>query len=181
MPDRSPTVGIQSRITRRRIDSDVSLRNRPSYHPVRGWVRAVREALGMSEFELGARMGVTQQRVNQIQRAEVARSAQLATLGRAAEALNCELVYYLAPKEPLEDMVWRQAFAKAAEQVGYDPADPDETESAITAGERAEALAPSWLDRRGLWDERPAADVGQPARAGPVPAAPSPEPWPGLP
>jgi transcriptional regulator with XRE-family HTH domain len=130
----------------------------------------------MSEFELAARMGVTQQRVNQIQRAEVARSVQLATLRRAAKALNCELVYYLAPKEPLEDMVWRQALVKAFEEVAYHPGDPDDE----TAGELAEALASSWKDRWGLWAQGPPRLRPQ-ANAAPVPPAPSPEPWPGLP
>jgi predicted DNA-binding mobile mystery protein A len=134
----------------------------------------------MSEFELAARMGVTQQRVNQIQRAEAARSVQLATLGRAAEALNCELVYYLAPKEPLEDMVWRQALVKAFEEVGYDPDEAVDEGRAIGAGEMAEALASSWTDRWGLWAQGPPRRRPQ-ANAAPAPPAPSLEPWPGLP
>lgn len=139
----------------------------------------------MSERELGARAGITQQRVNQIERAELEGSIQLSTLARAADALNCEFVYYLAPREPLEDMVWRQAFLKAAEEVGYDPDDPDEDATALRKGEEAEARAPFWVDRRGLWQQGPDPAVvfaGQPpASAGPVPPAPSLEPWPGLP
>jgi predicted DNA-binding mobile mystery protein A len=174
-------MGVQGRIARRRIDADLSLLNRPGYRPTDGWLRAVRDALGMSEFELAARMGITQQRVNQIQRAEVDRSIQLSTFGRAAEALGCELVYYLAPKEPLEDMVSRQAFLKAAGQVGYDPDDPDDDDRAIRKAEEADALAYSWVDRRGLW--RPDAARGRPpqANAAPVPPAPSLGPSCGLP
>ena len=147
-------------------------------------MREIREALGMSEFELSVRMGVTQQRVSQIQRAEVSGSIQLSTLGRVAHALNCELVYYLAPKEPLEDMVWRQAFLRAAEEVGYDPDDADNDELAVANGEHAEALAPEWIDRRGLWKQSTASippREGQPeATAAPAPPA-SLEPWLGLP
>lgn len=133
----------------------------------------------MSELELAGLMGITQQRVNQIQRAEVEMTIRLGTLGRVAEVLNCQLVYYLAPKEPLVDMVWRQAFAKAAEEVGYDPDDPEENDRAVRRGEEAEALAPDWVDRRGLWKKRSWSgvrpDAGQPpASAGPVPPVPSP-------
>lgn len=131
----------------------------------------------MSELELSLRMGVTQQRVSQLQRTELGESIQLSTLRRVAEALNCELVYYLAPREPLGDMVWRQAFAKAAVEVGYDPDDPEEDDRAVRRGEQAEALAPLWVDRRGLWKRGPDTSnlaAGQPpASAGPVPPAPS--------
>jgi transcriptional regulator with XRE-family HTH domain len=126
----------------------------------------------MSELELSVRMGITQQRVSQLQQAEVGGTVQLSTLGRAAKALNCDLVYYLAPKEPLGEMVWRQAFVKAAEEVGYDPDDPDDDARAVRRGEQAEALAPFWVDRRRLWQQGPGA--GQPpASAGPVSPAPS--------
>lgn len=139
----------------------------------------------MSERELGARAGITQQRVNQIERGELVGSIQLSTLARAADALNCEFVYYLAPREPLGDMVWRQAFLKAAEEVGYDPDDPDDDATALRKGEEAEALAPFWVDRRGLWQQGPVSGfvrAGQPpASAGPVPPAPWLEPWPGFP
>lgn len=140
----------------------------------------------MSELELSVRTGVTQQRINQLQVAEVKGSIQLSTLRRAADALNCDLVYYLAPREPLGDMVWRQAFLKAAEEVGYDPEDPEDDNKAVRKGEEAEALAPFWVDRRGLWQQgtggRRPRDVGQlPANAAPVPSGPSLELWPGLP
>lgn len=171
---------LSRRVARRRIDVDLVRLGRPTSRPAEGWVRAIREALGMSELELSARMGVTQQRVSQLQRAEVGGTIQLSTLARAARALNCELVYFLAPTEPLGDMVWRQAFVKAAEEVGYDPDDPDDDAEAVLRGEQAEALAPSWVDRRGLWQQAPGA--GQPpANAGPVSPVPSVELPPGFP
>ena len=82
--------------------------------PPGGWVRAIREALGMSQFELGQRMGVSQPRVAQIERAEANGSVELATIGRTASALGCSLRYVLVPDESLEQMVRRQALDKAA-------------------------------------------------------------------
>jgi predicted DNA-binding mobile mystery protein A len=149
-------------------------------------VKAIREALGMSEFELAQRMGMSQPGVNRLQRAEVDESIKLSTLRRAGAALNCDLVYYLSPKEPLETMVWRQAFVKAAEDADYDPDDADDDQKSVDKGELAEALTPFWVDRRGLWGKRiaPQSDVlsGQPpASAAPVPPGPSLELWLGLP
>ena len=129
--------------------------NGPKVNRTNGWVRAIREALGMSEYELAARAGVTQQRINQIQAAEADGSVQLSTLRRVADALDCDLVCYLAPRLTLDDMVWRQAFVKAAEEVGCDPDDPEESSKAVRLAEEVEDRAPFWVDRRGLWRKGP--------------------------
>ncbi len=85
--------------------------------PPRGWIRAVRDALGMSTSELGRRMGLTQSRVSQIERAEEFGSIRLATLDRAARALNCQVRYVFVPNEPLESMVRHQARLRAEAEV----------------------------------------------------------------
>jgi transcriptional regulator with XRE-family HTH domain len=107
----------------------------------------------MSELELAMRIGISQPRVNRLQLAELDGSVQLATLGRAARGLNCELVYYLVPKDSLEELIWQQAFIKASEEVGYDPGRVDQDPNGEMAARRreAEALTSSWVDRRGLW------------------------------
>jgi transcriptional regulator with XRE-family HTH domain len=84
----------------------------------------------MSQFELGQRMGVSQPRVAQIERAEAEQSIELKTLSRAAAALGCSLWYVLAPAEPLGSMVQRQALERA-------DGDP--------------ALAEGIIDTPGLW------------------------------
>jgi predicted DNA-binding mobile mystery protein A len=65
--------------------------------PPRGWIRAIREALGMSGAQLAARLGVTPPRVTVLERDEVAGAVSLKTLRQAAEALDCVLVYALVP------------------------------------------------------------------------------------
>jgi predicted DNA-binding mobile mystery protein A len=77
--------------------------------PHAGWVRSIRESLGMSAEALGIRLGVTKRSVQQLEEGEVSGSAQLSTLRRAAEALNCDLVHILVPRQPLEMMVARGA------------------------------------------------------------------------
>ena len=73
--------------------------------PPRGWIKAIREALGMTTAQLGRRLGVSQPRVLGIEKAEVSGSIKLESLERAAHALDCRLVYALAPRKPLEYLV----------------------------------------------------------------------------
>ena len=46
--------------------------------PRRGWLRAIREALGMTQGQLGARAGISRQSVQDFERAEVDRRITLA-------------------------------------------------------------------------------------------------------
>jgi predicted DNA-binding mobile mystery protein A len=73
--------------------------------PVKGWIRAVREALGMTAEQLGHRLGVKQPSVIQMEQSEAKGSIELATLRRAADALDCALVYAFVPKKSLEETV----------------------------------------------------------------------------
>ena len=73
--------------------------------PVRGWLKAVREALGMTTAQLAKRLGVKQPSVVAIEQSEAKGAIELATLRRVAEALDCTLVYALVPNKPLEAIV----------------------------------------------------------------------------
>jgi DNA-binding Xre family transcriptional regulator len=91
---RSPRRTARRRLDQRLVGLDLGQR------PPRGWVRAIREALGMTTAELGQRMGLTQSRVSQIERSEELGSIRLDTLERAAQALNCQVRYVFVPNEP---------------------------------------------------------------------------------
>jgi predicted DNA-binding mobile mystery protein A len=73
--------------------------------PVRGWIRAVRGALGMSSAQLAMRLGIKQPSVIALEQSEAKGTIELATLRRVAEALGCTVVYALMPNKPLEKMV----------------------------------------------------------------------------
>jgi predicted DNA-binding mobile mystery protein A len=77
--------------------------------PVRGWTKAVREALGMTTAQLAKRLGVKQPSVVAIEQSEAKGTIELATLRRVAEALDCTLVYAFVPNKPLETMVQDRA------------------------------------------------------------------------
>src|SRR5580700_3536232 len=77
--------------------------------PVRGWIQAVREALGMTTAQLAKRLGVKQPTVVAMEQSEAKGTIELSTLRRVAEALDCTLVYALVPNKPLEAMVRERA------------------------------------------------------------------------
>ena len=87
--------------------------------PPRGWVRAVRDALGMSAEDLGRRMGVTGPAVFALERSEQAGTVQLDTLSRAARAMDCTLVYALIPNHGLEETLTREAEQSARRQLAH--------------------------------------------------------------
>ena len=81
--------------------------------PVRGWIKAIRGALGMSTAQLAKRLRVKQPSVVALEQSEAKGTIELATLRRVAEALDCTLVYALIPNQPLEAMVRDRARAFA--------------------------------------------------------------------
>jgi predicted DNA-binding mobile mystery protein A len=77
--------------------------------PPRGWIKAIREALGMTTAQLAQRIGVSQSRAFIIEKAEKEGSITMDSLERAARALDCRVVYALIPKKPLNDLVEERA------------------------------------------------------------------------
>ncbi len=78
-----------------------------------GWINTVREAIGMTAVQLAKRLGVTQPRIAKLESNE--ENLKLSTMKKAAEALNCEFVYYFKPKTSFQDIVQNQAKKKAEE------------------------------------------------------------------
>jgi predicted DNA-binding mobile mystery protein A len=77
--------------------------------PPKGWIRALRDALGMSSAQLARRLSVRSQSIDDWERAEANGTIQLKTLRRAAEAMDCTLVYALIPKTSLEENIRSRA------------------------------------------------------------------------
>jgi predicted DNA-binding mobile mystery protein A len=77
--------------------------------PVKGWIRAIRESLGMTAEQLANRLGVKQPTLHKLEQSELKGSIELATLRRAAAALDCTLIYAFVPKQSLEETVRARA------------------------------------------------------------------------
>ena len=84
--------------------------------PRGGWVRAIREALGMSAQQLGTRVRVRRQTIENLERSEANGKITLDSLNRAAKALGCRVVYALVPETPLDEMQ-RERARQIAESV----------------------------------------------------------------
>ena len=84
--------------------------------PAKGWIRAVREALGMSGKQLAGRLQVSQPRVFKLEQDEPSGALTLKTMRQVAEALDCVFVYALVPRTSLEETVRTQARAVASER-----------------------------------------------------------------
>jgi predicted DNA-binding mobile mystery protein A len=76
----------------------------------KSWLSLVRKALGVSQEQIGFKLGITKQSVAELEKREREGSITLRTLENAADALDMKLVYTLVPKDgSLQQLVERKA------------------------------------------------------------------------
>jgi predicted DNA-binding mobile mystery protein A len=85
--------------------------------PRRGWVRTIREVLGMTVPQLAHRLRVTRQAVADLEHREAQGRATLVALEAAAKAMNCDLVYAIVPRRELGALLEEQAKQRASSQI----------------------------------------------------------------
>ncbi|MDB6170120.1 MAG: DNA-binding protein [Verrucomicrobia bacterium] len=91
-----------ARVLRTGLDERISVlrgTEKAARKPSRGWLRAVRQATGLSQLSIASKLGITRQAYAEIERAEERGSISLRTLERSAAAIGCELGYFLVPRE----------------------------------------------------------------------------------
>lgn len=126
--------------------------------PPSGWIKAIRESLGMAATHLAARLGVTTSTATRLETSEADDTISLGTLRRAAEALGCELHYALVPRQSLADTLENRAMALARQQmeaVSHTMALEAQSTSREAVELQTRALAAQILkgSRRALWKE----------------------------
>jgi predicted DNA-binding mobile mystery protein A len=82
--------------------------------PEGGWIRSVRQSLGMSTRQLAQRIGVERATAAEFERSEAAGTITLNTLEKAASGLGATLVYALVPNQSLDATLRGQAGEKAS-------------------------------------------------------------------
>lgn len=82
-----------------------------------GWIKLIREALGMTTTQLGKRAGIDQSRITRLEKAETEGDLKLSSLRKMAEGLNMQFVYAFVPKTSLETMVQEQAMKIALKRM----------------------------------------------------------------
>ena len=125
--------------------------------PAGGWIRALRDALGMTAEQLGERMGVSQPTVQGLEASEAEDTIQLKTLRRAAEALGCELVYALVPKDSLQatyEQAARAVARRELSQISHSMALEDQAVDDLDEDERLRRYIETELDPREIWVRR---------------------------
>jgi predicted DNA-binding mobile mystery protein A len=86
--------------------------------PQKGWIRAIREATGLTLRELATRMKRSLTLAAQFEKSEAEYRITLASLRHAADALGCDLVYALVPKQgTLQDLAKGRATQQATDDV----------------------------------------------------------------
>lgn len=114
----------KSRLKRMQLDDALRAYPLPeaASPPRGGWVRAIREALGMTQSQLGARVGISRQSVQDFEHAEAERRITLDSLDRLARAMGCRVVCALVPENgTLDDL--RERRANALAEAMLQPAD----------------------------------------------------------
>ena len=79
--------------------------------PQQGWLRTIREFLGMTTTQLAQRINVSQPRVVNMEKNE--KNIKISTMERIANALNCDFFYVFIPRENIDDIIYNQAKQKA--------------------------------------------------------------------
>ena len=105
-------MAVQNKVLiRKQLDQRLQLFGalRETPPPARGWIRAIRDALGMKGDQLARRIGVQKQRIVALEKGEVAGSVTINSMKKAAEAMDCVFVYALVPQDSLEEIVERRA------------------------------------------------------------------------
>jgi predicted DNA-binding mobile mystery protein A len=104
----------QTILARNALDRRRSALNLPDFAmPSGGWLKAVREALGLTVRQFASRLGTVPSRVATIEQAEVTGSTSIKTLREAAEAMDCVFVYAIVPRTSLDEIVRAQAEKRA--------------------------------------------------------------------
>lgn len=96
-----------------------SLRSSPPAKPAAGWIRSIRQALGMSRAQLAGRLGVTPATVADLERSEARGTISLNTLQKVASGLGLQLHYGLTPikGKSFEVLIIEQAQKIARERI----------------------------------------------------------------
>lgn len=124
--------------------------------PPSGWLKVIRQALGMTATHQAKTLGVTTSTITRLEASEADDTISLATLRRAAEALGCELQYALVPKRTLAETLEVRATTLARQQmaaISHSMALEAQATSPETVESQIRALADSLLkgSRRVLW------------------------------
>jgi predicted DNA-binding mobile mystery protein A len=111
-----------------------------TWQPEIGWIRTVRQALGMTAAQLARRLQLSAAAVTQMERKERPGEITIKQLNKAAAALNCRVVYALVPEKRVEELVEARVKRKAEALLSRVNASMPLENQGLSDKERGEAL-----------------------------------------
>lgn len=146
-------------LARKHLDKlfDEAQLDRVRQRPPKGWIRAIRDALGLNVRQLARRMGKSHSVVVRLERSELADTISLGSIRAAAEAMDCTLIYAIVPNRSLTETARARATAIAdthLARVSHTMKLEDQSLQPDDLEQERERLIASILARGGsrLWD-----------------------------
>jgi predicted DNA-binding mobile mystery protein A len=81
--------------------------------PPKGWVKAIRKALGMTSTQLAKKLHVSVPRISILEKSESRGAVTIKTLRKVAAQLDCLFIYGLVPRKSLKNIIEKQAYLVA--------------------------------------------------------------------
>ncbi|MCK4887442.1 MAG: mobile mystery protein A [Planctomycetes bacterium] len=127
--------------------------------PGKGWIRAIRDALGMTGEQLAIRLDTNKQRIARIEQDEKLGKVTIKTLRSVAEAMDCIFVYGFVPRDSLEQTVRNQAELVAKKRTARSNQTMRLEKQELSEKEKEKALRSLIEDimnemPKSLWDEK---------------------------
>lgn len=124
--------------------------------PPEGWIKTIREALGMPASYLAKRLNIVPSTLKRLEDSEKDNTITLGSLQRIAEELDCELCYALIPRKKISETIHERAVFIAGEhmqEVSHTMTLEAQDTSELTKEEQTKQLAQELLagSRRNLW------------------------------
>lgn len=85
--------------------------------PSEGWINAIRTALNMTMAQLGSKLNMTRQGVNNIEKSEAKGAISINSLKAVGEALDLKFVYGFVPKDGTIDNLIQLKAEKLARKI----------------------------------------------------------------
>ena len=126
--------------------------------PGKGWIRAIRDAIGMTGEQLAKRLNINKQRVSRIEHDEKLGKVKIETLRNVAEAMDCVFVYAFVPRDSLDQTVKGQAEEIAKKRMARSNQMMRLEKQELSEAEKAKAMQ-TIIDEivetmpKSLWDE----------------------------
>lgn len=145
------------KIRAKQIEEELSiLQNLP--RPKEGWVKTIRKTMGMNTRQLGERCNVSSERIIKIEADEVEGRTTINTLEKAAQAMNCKLVYAFVPLSGILEFIEKTAEDKARaqlERTSHHMALEDQKVSNKALNDQIEILKDELLrnNMKSIWDK----------------------------